>query len=144
MRQDQLTELLRLEVLRLMRLHGPMQQIELARRAGDTQQRVQRFLAGQMPYPPLMFLDRLFRVFGVTLADGLKGQVRPAPVLPVLRPDVQAVADVCATLDGQAVEAVMMLASTLQGAGRRGAAPAPAASAASARKRQTTAKREPR
>jgi hypothetical protein len=118
-RKDELTEALRLEIRRLMLHHGDMKQIELAKRAREPQQRVHKFIKGQMPYPPLDFLDRLFRVFGVTLLDGLKGVIRPVTQLPILRPDVQQVADTCAVLEPEGVAAVQHLASTLRDGVRR-------------------------
>lgn len=128
-RRDDLTEQLRLEIKRLMLHHGDMQQIELARRAKEAQQRVHKFVKGQMPYPPLDFLDRLFRVFGVTLVDGLRGAVKPVTQLPILREDVQLLADTCAPLEPEGVAAVQHLASTLRDGVRRGASRAPGASA---------------
>lgn len=143
-RRDQLTEAIRLEIKRLMLHHGDMQQIELAMRSGETKQRIQRFISGQMPYPPMDFLDRLFRVFGKTLVDGLTGAVKPVTQLPILRDDVQALADTCATLEPAGVEAVQHLAATLRDAGRRGAATAPGASARRHHTPRTTDKRHTR
>jgi hypothetical protein len=105
-RRDRLAEAVRLEIVRLMAHHNEMEQIELARRAGERQQRVHKFVNGQMPYPPLEFMDRLFRVFGHTLIDGLRGSVQPVTQLPILRPDVQAVADLCAGMDAEGVKVV--------------------------------------
>lgn len=92
-----------------------MQQIELARRANEPQQRVHKFIKGQMPYPPLEFLDRLFRVFGVTLIDGLRGAVAPVTQLPILRRDVQSLADTCAAMAPEGVAVVQHLAATTYG-----------------------------
>lgn len=95
-RTDQLTDsiLRRVEELRLK--HGapgkPMRQKTLARRSGQTYARVHKFLSGQMPYPPMDFLDALLRSFGTTLADELKGNSAPPAQLPILREDVQHVA----------------------------------------------------
>lgn len=114
-RKDPLAEGLRLEIVQLMKHHNNMPQIELARRADEDQQRVHKFVKGQMPYPPLAFLDRLFRVFGLTLVDGLRGHVAPVTQLPILRPDVQAIADDCAGLEEQGVQAVAYFVSTLKG-----------------------------
>lgn len=143
-RRDQLTEAVRLEIKRLMLHHGDMQQIELAMRAGETKQRIQRFISGQMPYPPMTFLDRLFRVFGVTLVDGLKGAVRPVTQLPILRADVQALADTCAPLEPEGVAAVQHLASTLRDGVRRAAVREPISHALPLRTPRTTDKRRTR
>lgn len=121
-RRDQLSEGLRIEIVRLMAHHGQMSQIELARRATEAQQRVHKFVKGDMPYPPLDFLDGLFRVFGVTVLDGLRGSVQPVTQLPILRPDVQGVADDCAGMEAEAVEAVQKFVTTLRIA-LRGTAP---------------------
>lgn len=122
-RRDRLAEALRQEIVTLMKHHGEMKQIELARRAGEDQQRVHKFVKGQMPYPPLEFLDTLFKVFGVTLVDGLRGHVPPVTQLPIRRPDVQAVADDCAGMDVEGVKAVQYFVSTLRGASRRAPRP---------------------
>lgn len=143
-RRDQLTEAIRLEIKRLMLHHGDMQQIELAMRSGETKQRIQRFISGQMPYPPMDFLDRLFRVFGKTLLDGLTGAVKPAKQLPILRDDVQALADTCATLEREGVAAVQHLASTLRDAGRKAGPSAPGASARPHHTPRTNGKRRTR
>jgi transcriptional regulator with XRE-family HTH domain len=96
-RTDKLTDavLRRIEELRVQ--HGapgsPMKQKTLARRSGQTYARVHKFLSGQMPYPPLDFLDALLQSFGLTLADVLKGQAEAPKRLPILREDVQRVAD---------------------------------------------------
>jgi hypothetical protein len=70
-RKDPLAELVRLRVIALMAEHDEMEQIELARRSKNAQQRVHRFLVGQMPYPPMSFMDSLLQVFGLGLADVL-------------------------------------------------------------------------
>lgn len=124
--------------------HGDMQQIELARRAVEPQQRVHKFVKGQMPYPPLEFLDRLFNVFGVTIVDGLKGPVKPVTQLPILRADVQAVADTCAGLDEPGVAAVQHLATTLRDSARRAGPRGTSASAQSAYTPRTNDKRRTR
>lgn len=139
-RKDPLAEALRLEILRLMNHHGKMKQIELARRAGEDQQRVHKFVKGQMPYPPLAFLDGLFRVFGVTVIDGLRGSVTPVTQLPILRPDVQTLVDTCASLAPEAVVAVQTLASTLRDGVRKGTAHGSNASARRHRKSRTSDK----
>lgn len=136
-RKDPLSEGLRVEIVQLMKHHNNMPQIELARRAGEDQQRVHKFVKGQMPYPPLAFLDRLFRVFGLTLVDGLRGHVAPVTQLPILRPDVQAIADDCAGLEEQGVQAVAYFVSTLKGTKPRGRS---TATTASARERSTPAR----
>lgn len=143
-RRDQLTEAVRLEIKRLMLHHGDMQQIELAMRSGETKQRIQRFVSGQMPYPPMDFLDRLFRVFGVTLVDGLKGAVKPVTQLPILRSDVQSLADTCAALEPEGVAVVQHLASTLRDGVRRASSKSPSASAPRGNKLNTNDKRGPR
>lgn len=143
-RRDQLTEALRLEIKRLMLHHGDMKQIELARRSGEKQQRIHKFISGQMPYPPMDFLDRLFRVFGVTLVDGLKGAVRPVTQLPILRADVQTVADTCALLEPEGVAAVQHLAATLRDGVRRAAPREPIAVARLAHTPRTNDKRRTR
>ncbi len=81
----------------------PMKQKTLARRSGQSYARVHRFISGQMPYPPMDFLDALLRTFGTTLADVLKGHTTPPKQLPILRADVQRVADM---LDDASVEVV--------------------------------------
>jgi transcriptional regulator with XRE-family HTH domain len=81
----------------------PMKQKTLARRSGQTYARVHKFLSGQMPYPPLDFLNALLQSFGVSLADALKGQTTPPKQLPIQRADVQRVA---ALLDDAPVELV--------------------------------------
>jgi transcriptional regulator with XRE-family HTH domain len=143
-RRDQLTESVRLEIKRLMLHHGDMQQIELAMRAGETKQRIQRFISGQMPYPPMDFLDRLFRVFGKTLIDGLTGAVKPVKQLPILREDVQALADTCAAMEAEGVAAVQHLASTLRDAGRKAGSAARGASAPAHHMPRTNGKRRTR
>lgn len=140
-RRDHLTEAVRLEIKRLMLHHGDMQQVELVRRSGENKQRIQRFISGQMPYPPMDFLDRLFRVFGVTLIDGLKGPVRPVTQLPILRADVQALADTCAMLSPEGVEAVQTLALTLRDGVRKASAREPVPSAHRDRTPRTNGKR---
>lgn len=140
-RRDQLTDAVRLEIKRLMLHHGDMKQIELARRSGEKQQRIHKFISGQMPYPPMDFLDRLFRVFGVTILDGLRGPVKPVTQLPILREDVQALADTCAGLEPEGVAVVQHLASTLRDAARKGTRREPSASAHAANKRGTNDKR---
>lgn len=139
-RRDQLTESVRLEIKRLMLHHGDMQQVELVRRSGETKQRIQRFISGQMPYPPMDFLDKLFRVFGVTLIDGLKAAVRPVTQLPILRSDVQTLADTCSALAPEGVAAVQHLASTLRDGVRKGTAHGSNASARRHRKSRTSDK----
>jgi hypothetical protein len=121
--------------------HGDMEQIELARRAGEPQQRVHKFIKGQMPYPPMEFLDRLFRVFGATLVDGLRGAVPPVTQLPILRADVQKLADTCAGMPDAAVAAVQSLASTLRGSVRLAQNHESIAPARVANKAHTTGKR---
>lgn len=108
-RTDKLTDavLKRIEALRVQ--HGapgvPMKQKTLARRSGQTYARVHKFLSGQMPYPPLDFLDALLQSFGTTLADVLKGEVETPKRLPILREDVQQVADMLDDGSPELVEA---------------------------------------
>lgn len=94
-----------------------------------------------MPYPPLAFLDGLFRVFGVTVIDGLRGSVTPVTQLPILRPDVQTLVDTCASLAPEGVAAVQHLASTLRDGVQKGTARGSTAFADRHRKPRTTDKR---
>lgn len=109
-RTDRLTDqiLKRIEALRVQ--HGapgaPMKQKTLARRSTQTYARVHKFLSGQMPYPPLDFLDALLRSFGTSLADELKGAGAAPPQLPILRADVQQVANMLDDESPEVVEAV--------------------------------------
>jgi transcriptional regulator with XRE-family HTH domain len=89
-RLDPLTLRIRERLQAAMKHHG-MTQIELVRRSGATPQAVQRFLAGQSPYPPLSFLDQLARVFGWTLLEMLADEIAPIPTL-TLSPRVRALA----------------------------------------------------
>lgn len=137
-RTDKLTDsiLRRIEELRLK--HGtpdrPMRQKTLARRSGQTYARVHKFLSGQMPYPPMDFLDALLRSFGTTLADELKGSSAPPKQRPIVRTDVQEVADLLDDADAETVSHVKGLASLLSRAttatvevtDRNGRAPVPA------------------
>lgn len=143
-RRDQLTEAVRLEMKRLMLHHGDMKQIELARRSGEKQQRIHKFISGQMPYPPMDFIDKLFRVFGVTIVDGLRGAVKPVTQLPILRSDVQHLADTCAVLEPEGVAAVQHLASTLRDGVRRAGTTSPSASVPANHTPRTNDKRRTR
>lgn len=143
-RRDQLAEALRTEIKRLMAHHGNMQQIELVRRSGQNKQRIQRFLSGQMPYPPLTFLDKLFRVFGHTLLDGLRGSIQPVTQLPILRPDVQQLADTCAPLEPAGVAVVQHLAVTLRDGVQRSSSKTPNAFSRRTHRRNTSGTRNTR
>lgn len=94
-RIDPLTVRVRERLKTAMAAHLPqeMKQVELARRAGETQQSVQRFLSGQMPYPSMTFLDRLVRVFGWTLIDVLRDELPPPPKPPITDPRVLQIAE---------------------------------------------------
>lgn len=108
-RTDRLTDLIlkRIEALRAQ--HGapgaPMKQKTVARRSGQTYARVHKFLSGQMPYPPLDFLDAILRSFGTTLADALRGPTDDKIPLPIVREDVQEVANMLDEASPAAVEA---------------------------------------
>ena len=98
-RHDPLAERVRQPVLNLMKANGNMEQRELARRAKEKPQRVHKFVKGQMPYPPLTFLNNLLRVFSYTLPEALSETVLPVRPLAqtVFRPPVQQLAEL---LDG--------------------------------------------
>lgn len=91
--RDLIAERLRAVVLGLMKAHG-MEQKELADRSGEPIYRVHKFVKGDLPFPPLTFLDRVLRVFGSSLAQALEKEptVKPLPPLPILRDDVLEVA----------------------------------------------------
>jgi hypothetical protein len=112
-RTDALTDVILRKIQALMAQHGsndrPMQQKTLARRSKQTYARVHKFLSGQMPYPPLDFLDALLRSFGTTLADALKGTGDAPAQLPILRADVQEVADLLDEASPEVVEEVRRL-----------------------------------
>jgi hypothetical protein len=107
-RTDKLTErvLERVEALRVQ--HGapgtPMKQKTLARRSGQTYARVHKFLSGQMPYPPLDFLNALLMSFGTSLGDVLRDVSSPPRALPIWREDVQRVARMLDEASPAAVE----------------------------------------
>lgn len=75
-----------------------MSQKELARRAGEHVNRVHKFVNGDLPYPPLTFLQHVFGVFGLTLPEALSSSppVRP---LSISRQDVLEVARLLEALD---------------------------------------------
>jgi transcriptional regulator with XRE-family HTH domain len=108
-RTDRLTDavLKKIEALRVQ--HGspgqPMKQKTLARRSGQTYARVHKFLSGQMPYPPLDFLDALLQSFGTNLARVLSGEMDTPAQRPILREDVQQVADMLDDGSPELVEA---------------------------------------
>ena len=110
-RTDKLTGaiLRRIEELRVQ--HGapgaPMKQKTLARRAKQSYARVHRFLSGQMPYPPLDFLDALLRSLGTTLAETLtESSGSPPSPLPIVRADVQELAKLLDEVSADVVEQV--------------------------------------
>jgi transcriptional regulator with XRE-family HTH domain len=114
-RTDALTDAILKRVQELLVQHGapdrPMKQKTLARRSGQTYARVHKFLSGQMPYPPLDFLDALLQSFGVSLADVLKGNGDGPKQLPILRGDVQALCDLLDDAPVEVVEEVHRLAA---------------------------------
>lgn len=81
-----------------------MKQKTLARRSGQTYARVHKFLSGQMPYPPLDFLNALLVSFGTSLAKVLAGHTATPAQLPILRDDVQRVAVLLDDADAEVVE----------------------------------------
>lgn len=72
-----MAERIRQQIEQLMKANGNMEQKTLARRAKVSAGRVHRFLRGQMPYPPLSFLDQMLRVFGYTLPEALAASALP-------------------------------------------------------------------
>lgn len=102
-KRDQLTE----RVLGYIRgLLGDMTAKELARRSKAPYWRVQRFLDGQLPFPPLDFLTALLGVWGQTLADALTATSPPAPAPPALSGRVRAIAQRMNDLDDDALQLV--------------------------------------
>lgn len=75
-RHDQLAERIRLQIKHQMDAKG-LEAKDVARLARERYPRVTRFLRGDMPYPPLQFLDRLLGVFGYTLAEALAQAALP-------------------------------------------------------------------
>lgn len=115
-RKDGLTELVLKRVEELRAQHGvsgrPMEQKRLARRSQQTYARVHKFLSGQMPYPPLDFLDALLRSFGDSLANVLKGETPPTTSdLPILREDVRALAHLLDDATPEVVEETRRVAA---------------------------------
>jgi hypothetical protein len=88
-----LTVLVRDRIREAMNTASPkMTQEVLAERSGFRKQSIQRFLAGQQPYPPMSFLNGLAVVFGWTLVDLLRDAVPTPKPPPITRPEVLALA----------------------------------------------------
>lgn len=88
-----------------------MEQKELADRSGEPVYRVHKFVKGDLPFPPLTFLDRVFRVFGSSLAKALESEpaIKPLPTAPILRGDVLEVARLLERRSPEYVNSVMVL-----------------------------------
>lgn len=114
-RHDPLAERIRQQILLLMDANGKMEQRELARRAKEPYPRVHKFVKGQMPYPPLSFLDRLLRVFGYTLPEALAQTV--LPVKPAAPPAFSRllVLEIALVIDGWPDESLKDLKTFVQG-----------------------------
>lgn len=94
-RRDPLADRVRHQIQQLMKANNNMEQRELARRAKEPYQRVNKLLRGQMPYPPMTFLNNLLGVFNYTLPEALAETVLPVRPLAqqAFRPLVHEIAE---------------------------------------------------
>jgi transcriptional regulator with XRE-family HTH domain len=115
-RQDALTVRVRTRIQAAMDQHKPkrMTQVQLAKKAKVTQQSVQRFLSGQMPYPPMTFLDKLTRVFGWSLVEVIAELTPSRPPIVINDPRVQQIAIWLEAADDRTVEGAYLLIERLQ------------------------------
>ena len=105
-RRDPLTLRVRERITSAMERQQPkMTQSELARRSGQLQQKIQRFLSGNMPYPPMSFLNDLASVFGWTLVELLHDEIPPLRTPAISDARVLEIADRLASADDRVIEA---------------------------------------
>lgn len=91
MLKDPLAERLRQRLKALM-TEAQLEQKDVVYRSGARVDQVQKFLGGQLQFPPLTFLQQVFAIFDLSLVDVLTGVPTPKTPLQSMRPDVVRVA----------------------------------------------------